>query len=193
MRKAMAAATVALLALTGCTGGGGKAGPESPSPTATASTGAPPDTRVEARAKKSLRSGMRRDAQFSLLGVRITHDQAGCIADEFVDNLGVDKLRRYGILDQNLVMQPEADPKSLAPADADAVAQSVTDCIDLGAFIVSQMGSLVHLTADQLQCMAGAVDENVFREQLSLVLQGKDGDLTTGMRADLVKCITPDQ
>jgi hypothetical protein len=192
MRKTLVAVAALLLALTACTDDSSpNTEGDGTSPTPTVSSGTPtPDTAREARAKRNIKQGLL-DAQSGLAGTGVTHQEAECLGDAMVDRVGVDKLQRYDILDDDLKVQPDVEPRNLDPQDADAVAQALTDCIDVGRMITEGMGTVGQFSQEQRDCLADAVDEDAFREQLSLTLQGKPADLTQGMRGDMMKCMTP--
>jgi hypothetical protein len=192
MRKTLVAVAALLLTLTACTDDSSpNTDGDGTSPTPTVSSGTPtPDTAREARAKRNIKQGLL-DAQSGLAGTGVTHQEAECLGDAMVDRVGVDKLQRYDILDDDLKVQPDVEPRNLDPQDADAVAQALTDCIDVGRMITEGMGTVGQFSQEQRDCLADAVDEDAFREQLSLTLQGKPADLTQGMRGDMMKCMAP--
>src|SRR5687768_5668434 len=74
-------------------------------------------------------------------GAKPTEEQADCIADGMVDDVGVETLQEYELLDDNLEINEEADPTDMEEGDADALAEVFVDCIDVEEMFAAQFAS----------------------------------------------------
>jgi len=181
MNKTVAVlAAAALLALTACSDEGDSAGESASSPTLSR----------EDQARANISSGlMEADGGFG--STSLTEGQANCLADSMVDHVGVDKLQRYDILDQDLVIQPDVDPSTLEPRDAEAMANALLDCVDVGELVFDRMGESADRLSDaQRQCLEDTVDENALRRALVDGFQGQPSDLSRGLQRNMMTCMT---
>ena len=167
MTKLVAAVCAALLLLSGCGGNDD-----------------------DATAKKNIKASLL-DQQSSLAGTKVTDEQAGCMADGLVDDIGVDQLKKYGILTKDLKVNDKADPKDVSSDDADALANTIVDCVDFKKVFMEQMGSSANLTDAQKKCVEDAIDEDQIKSMLSDNFQGKQTQMPQGMQSDLMKCMAP--
>lgn len=172
MRKTLAVVCVALLAL-GTLGACGE--------------------NDEETAKANIQEGVLTDDSASG-GAPLSEDQAECFADGMVDKLGVEKLQDYGLLDDDLGFVGDANPTDMSADDAEAAAGVLTDCVDFGDLLRSQLEEQgdVKLTDAQLDCITDTIDEKAIREGLAAVFQGQDEDdnpLADSM-GDLMTCLT---
>ncbi len=170
MTKLVAVVCAALLTLTACGGGG------------------------DDEAKDNIASSLKK-ADTGLAGnTSLSDDQADCVAGGMVDGIGVDKLKDYGILKDDNTVDTDAQPDDLSADDADAMAGTIVDCVDLGELLADQMGDQFdQLSEDQQKCVTDVFDDETFKGILSATFQGETPDLGQDLQADMVKCMTPTQ
>jgi len=175
-------AAAALVTVGACSGDSSDtSGAEEPGPESPAAT----DTPEEAQAKANIKEGLLEQGG-GMGGATLSDEQATCVADGLVDELGVDKLREYRLLTKNDRLRIE-NPTDLDPGDADAVASTFVDCVDVGQLVTAELGDLEGMGAQARQCIEDAIDEDALRTALSDTLQGRTPDLG-GMQQDLAKC-----
>lgn len=68
----------------------------------------------------------------------ITQEEADCVGEGFVDEVGADRLTEYGILTEDLEAAPDADV-TMSPEDADAAAGVMVDCTDAARLVKDAM------------------------------------------------------
>lgn len=126
-------------------------------------------------------------------GTKPTEQQAGCIANGMVDDVGVDKLQEYDLLTEELEINQDANPTDMAAEDADALAGVFVDCIDVEEMFASQMGSgEQELTEEQQQCVTEAIDEEAMKDGLSASFQGEEDEGFTAMQQEMMACVLGD-
>lgn len=166
MKKTVAGLSILLLTLTACGGGAD-----------------------EQEAKDNLKASFSEDDS---LGAA-TEEQAGCVADGMVDELGVETLQEYKILDDDLKVNEEPGDVEMSADDADAAATVVIDCIDTAELFTDQMAdSEESLTDEQKECVESAIDEDAMKEMLSAEFQGKESDAMDDMTGEIMTCLLGD-
>lgn len=153
MRKIAAVLCAATLALSACGGG------------------------QEDDARENIKTGVMENSSQVAGGVELTEDQAQCFADGLVDDVGVDKLQDYGLLDENNELVENAQPDDMSAEDAEATAEVITSCVDVKQMIQDQLGAAgsTELTDEQTACVLDAIDEDDIEAGLADSFQGKEG------------------
>jgi hypothetical protein len=145
-------------------------------------------------AKENIKASIKKQGSSLAGGTKVTDDQAQCVADGLVDDLGVDKLQKYKLLDDNLEVNNDANPTDMTSDDAQTLAKTVVGCVDFKKIFEEQLaGSGTQLTDDQKNCVSDAIDEDTLTDVLAQGFQGKDPQMPSDMQGDLMKCMTPSQ
>lgn len=165
--KKTAACALLLLALTGC--------------------GASEDD----TAKKNIKESVLKESSSVAGGAKLTEKQAECFADGMVDDVGVEDMQKYKLLDKDLKIIKDATPTDMPQGDADATADVIVSCVDMRALITAQINdsAKTDLTAEQSDCVDAAIDEDVIRDALSASFQGKQSEGMNDMQGELFKCV----
>ncbi len=144
-------------------------------------------------AKKNIKTAVLEDDTSLTGGTKPTEDQANCIADGMVDDVGVDTLQKYKLLDEDLKINQDANPTDMSQDDADALAGVFVDCIDVEKMFAEQFASGDQkLPQEQQDCIKDAIDEDAMKAGLSASFQGKEDEAFTEMQGAMMKCITGD-
>jgi hypothetical protein len=175
VKKSVAVLCAALFALTACGGGN--------------DTEADPET---AEAKENIKASLLEEGG-NLAGTEVTDEQAGCVSDGMVDEVGVDKLQEYKLIDEEFKISKDAQPTDMEQGDAEAMAAVFTDCVDMEELFEEQFSTgpmADQLTDEQQTCLKDAVDDEVIESALADTFQGKQADPAEGVQADLMACVT---
>ena len=167
MKKTVAVLCAAMFALTACGGGD------------------------DAEAKENIKASLLEQGG-NLAGTEVTEEQAGCVSDGMVDEVGVDKLQEYKLLDEEFKISEDAQPTDMEKGDAEALAAVFTGCVDMEKLFEEQFSSGAmadQLTEKQQNCLRDAVDADVIESALADTFQGKEADPTAGIQADLMACV----
>lgn len=168
MKKTAAVLCAAMFALTACGGG-----------------------EDDAEAKENIKASLL-EGGGELAGTEVTDEQAGCVSDGMVDEVGAEKLQEYGLLDDELKIAEDTSELAMEEGDADALAAVFTDCVDMEELFEEQFSSgplADQLTEEQQGCLMDAVDTDVIESALADTFQGKEADPTAGIQADLMACV----
>ncbi len=119
-----------------------------------------------------------------LAGTELTDEEAGCVSDGMVDDLGVEKLQEYKLLDSDGEVIEDAEPDDFAAEDADALADTIVGCVDVEELLNERMGATMdQMTDEQASCITEAFDEGTIKDIISAGFQGKDA--TSALPGDL--------
>jgi hypothetical protein len=145
-------------------------------------------------AKKTIKASIEKSGSSLSAGTKVTDAQAQCVADGLVDDLGVEKLQKYKLLDENLEVNNDANPTDMESGDAETLAKTVVGCVDFKKIFEEQLAtSGTELSDDQKQCISDSIDEDTLANVLAEGFQGKTPDFGKDMQQDMMKCMTPSQ
>lgn len=142
-------------------------------------------------AKENIKTAVLEDEGTGITGgTKPTEEQAECISDGMVDEVGVDKLQEYELLTEDLEINQDANPDDMASEDADALAGVFVDCIDVEEMFAAQFGSAEEeLPAEAQECVKEAIDEDAMKDGLSASFQGKEDEGFTKMQEEMMACV----
>lgn len=136
----------------------------------------------ESQAKESIKASLLDNPD--LAGTELTDEEADCVSDGMVDDLGVEKLQEYKLLDDNAEVIEDASPDDFAAEDADALAGTIVGCVDVEELLNEQMGATMEqMTDEQASCITDAFDEDTIKDIISAGFQGEDA--TSALPGDL--------
>jgi hypothetical protein len=164
--KKIAAACAALLTLSACGGG------------------------EEDEAKENIKASLLEQEGDDMIGTKPTEEQADCISEGMVDEVGVESLQEYGLLTEDLEINEDADPTDMSKDDAEALAAVFVDCVDMEALFAEQLaGASDQMTDEQRECIEDAIDEDAIEAGLAASFQGKPEEMMGSMQEDLMACV----
>jgi hypothetical protein len=142
------------------------------------------------KARENIKAAVLEDETDLTGGAKPTEEQADCIANGMVDDVGVDTLQEYDLLNDNLEINDDADPTDMKAEDADALAGVFVDCIDVEEMFAAQFDSSEQeLTDDQKSCITDAIDEEAMKDGLSASFQGEEDEGFTAMQEEMMGCV----
>lgn len=145
------------------------------------------------KARENIRTAVLEEDAGLTGGTKPTEEQADCIADGMVDDVGVETLQEYELLNDELEINSDANPTDMEAEDADALAEVFVGCIDVDELFAAQFGSSgQELTEEQQQCITDAIDEQAMIDGLSASFQGEDDESFTAMQEEMMGCVTGD-
>lgn len=89
----------------------------------------------------------------------LSDEESKCFAEALVEALGVDKLKEYKIVNEDLEYGDDLGTTAMAEGDADAAADAFVDCVD----IESQLADLTVEQGEQLDCITEKLDDATYR------------------------------
>ena len=142
------------------------------------------------KARENIKTAVLEEETDLTAGTKPTEEQADCIADGMVDDVGVETLQEYELLDEDLKINDEADPVDMEEGDADALAGVFVDCIDVEEMFATQFGSgEEELPEEQQECISDSIDEEAMKDGLSASFQGEQDEGFAAMQQEMMTCV----
>ena len=118
----------------------------------------------------------------------VTQEQADCVGDGFVDEIGTDQLVEYGIITEDLKTDSTIDSVEMSKDDAQSAADVMQDCADIKEIFSGAMGEL---PAEAKECIDGKLTDDVLNKFLVAVFSNDQEAGTQELTAALAECLTP--
>lgn len=141
----------------------------------------------EARAAEAIAASMM-DAED---GDALTVDQAeaDCVGEGLVDRIGVDKLKDYGLINDDMTLNESVTDMTMDEADATSAADVIVGCVDAQALFAEQFAADDTITPEQQECISEALDDETIKGMFSLIFQGKAEQATQELMAPMMSCM----
>lgn len=118
----------------------------------------------------------------------VTQEQADCVGDGFVEEIGTDRLVEYGIITEDLTTDSTIDTVEMSTSDAQSAADVMQDCADVKEIFAGAMGEL---PAEAQDCIDEKLTDDVLNKFLVAVFSNDQEAGTQELTAALTECITP--
>lgn len=124
------------------------------------------DEKAAEGVSKSLQSGEEGD-------LKLSKDDADCVGEKMVDELGRDKLVEYKILDKDYnATDKDTDPGDMSKGDAEKSADAFEECTDLKKLLMDEMDSDV--PEEVSSCLNDKISESDVRDFMAANFAGDD-------------------
>jgi hypothetical protein len=141
----------------------------------------------DARAKKSI-SDLLMSSSDSGLGV--TRSEADCVAAGFVDDIGVDRLKTYGVLTKDAQAAKTPGDVKMSEGDADAAASAFVDCVDVQQLMLKSF-PLDGMDQSVADCVKKQFNDTAIHDFLAAGFRGEDrSSAAPEMLTAAQKCVT---
>lgn len=117
----------------------------------------------------------------------VTREEADCVGDGMVEDIGVDKLTEYGILTEELKANENLDEADMSEGDAGSAADVMTECADIRALFTSAMGELPE---EARQCVDDNLTDEVLRDFLTALFMNEQQKGQEQMMGALQECLS---
>lgn len=118
----------------------------------------------------------------------VTQEQADCVGEGFVDEIGTDQLVEYKILNEDLEAADGLDAVKMSEGDAQSAADVMQGCADIKEILTGAMGG--ELPAEAKTCIDEKLTDDVLNEFLVAVFTDDQEAGTEGLTTALTECIT---
>lgn len=113
----------------------------------------------------------------------LEQDEADCFGERLVDAVGVEDLKRYGVLDDDLGYGQEIGTMSMDEADAEGAANAFVDCVDLE----SRLADMADESGEQLECITEKLDDDTYRAMMKATFMSDQEAMAEAM-APIQEC-----
>ncbi len=116
---------------------------------------------------------------------------ATCIGDGFVDKIGTDKLKKYGLLTKDLKSDKSVSNIKMSAGDAKSATGVLFSCTDVQTMMTRAIGSSAQtksLPAGIKACINKAFTDDNLRPMFTMVFQGRQSEAQKQLTTPLLKC-----
>jgi hypothetical protein len=117
----------------------------------------------------------------------VTQEEADCVGDGMVEEIGVDKLTEYGIITEDLKADGGIDSVEMSEGDAGSAADVMSDCANIKELFTSAMGDLPE---EAQQCVEENLSDEVLHDFLVAVFMNDQEGGQQDLMGALQECIT---
>lgn len=139
----------------------------------------------EDQAAKAVSAGLMKEQDETF---KVTQEEADCVGEGFVDELGVDKLKEYGLLTEDLEASDKAIEATLPKDDAEGAATVLVDCTDAAKLFMNAMTGGEDLDPEMESCLDDALTDDAL-EAFFAATFAEDQDATAEAMAPLQECM----
>ena len=120
----------------------------------------------------------------------VTDEQATCIAERAVSDVGLETLQAYGIVTDDLLVNRQITGVEMDAEDADALSVVFVECLDAEGLFEDQLlaGAPGTPTDEQRQCVEELVDVDSVRAILSTSFQGRTSGVYARLQDEVTQC-----
>lgn len=142
----------------------------------------------EAQASQAIADAMMEANQTSTL-LKLEQTEAACIGTEMVDGVGVDNLRKYGILTADNKVDKSPTSVTMSNADAGAATDAIFSCTDVKAMLNRQLTTQLASAAPEVsKCIQEVLTDERLRTMFVSLFRGRTDEAQTGLLGPMAKC-----
>ena len=116
----------------------------------------------------------------------VTQDQADCVGDGMVADIGTDNLVEYGIITEDNEASDGLDAVKMSEDDAQAAADVMQDCADIKEIFTGAMGELPE---EAQTCIDEKLNDEVLNDFLVAVFMDDQDAGNEGLMGALTECM----
>jgi len=117
----------------------------------------------------------------------VTQDQADCVGEGMVEDIGTDQLVEYGIITEDNEASDGLESVKMSEDDAQAAADTMQDCADIKEIFTGAMGELPE---EAQTCIDEKLTDDVLNEFLVAVFTDDQEAGTEGLMGALTECMS---
>lgn len=112
-------------------------------------------------------------------------EEADCIGEGFVDNIGTEQLQDYGFLTEDLKTADKMSDVKMSAEDAQSAADTLFDCADVQQMMSKAMGDV---PAEAKECLDEVMTEDALRKMFTLMFSGKQEQASQELIQPMMEC-----
>lgn len=144
------------------------------------------------KAKENIKASILEEDEIA--GTKVSDEDATCLSDGIVDEIGTDQLKEYELLNDDLEVESEVGNVKMEEGDADAMANVFVDCVEAEKMLEEQFSQMTgSLTPEQQDCMKEVLDEEKVKEIMSATFQGDTAGMQSSLQEDFMTCVQPQE
>ncbi|WP_131104619.1 hypothetical protein [Ornithinimicrobium sufpigmenti] len=119
----------------------------------------------------------------------VEQEQADCVGEGMVDQIGVEKLQEYGLITDDMEVDGEVTDVTMEEADADSAADVFVNCVDAQALLAEEFAADDTMGEQEQECINEVLDNDALAEVFSLMFQGREDEAGNSLIEPLMECM----
>lgn len=115
-------------------------------------------------------------------------EDADCIGEGFVDEIGTEQLQEYGFLTEDLKAAEDFTNVEMSKEDASAAADTVIECTDVQQMMSEAMGDVDERTRE---CFEEVLTEDALRTLFTKMFSGQQEEAGQELIQPMMECAAP--
>jgi hypothetical protein len=145
----------------------------------------------DAKASKAISDSlMSSSAQKGTQFLDLKRKEADCIGDGFVDRIGTDQLKTYGLVTKDLKADKLVTGVKMSAADAKSATGVLFDCTDVTSMMKKTVGKSPGTSKAVQTCLNKALNEATLRTVFTSVFQGDQDGATKALTKPMTSCMS---
>ncbi len=120
----------------------------------------------------------------------LQREEADCVGDGFVDQIGVEKLQEYGLVSKDGTKPGAMQDVTMSADDAESAVDTLFECTDVAALMNDAFGQSPNIDATMRACLKETLDEKLLRSIFTSFFTGKTDEVNTLLGGPLTTCVT---
>lgn len=116
-------------------------------------------------------------------------EDADCIGEGFVADIGTEELQEYGFLTEDLTAAEDFTNVEMSQADAESAADTLLECADVQQMMAQAMGEVDTKTRE---CFEEVLTEDALRSLFTKMFSGQQEEAGQELIAPMMECAAPD-
>ena len=116
-------------------------------------------------------------------------EDADCIGEGFVDQIGTEQLQEYGFLNEDLTAAEDFTDVKMSEEDAGSAADTLIECADVEQMMSEAMGEV---DAKTRECFEEVLTEDALRSVFTKMFSGKQDEAGQELIQPMMECAAPD-
>jgi len=116
-------------------------------------------------------------------------EDADCIGEGFVDEIGTEKLQEYGFLTEDLKAAEDFTNVEMSKEDAESAADTLLGCTDVQQMMSEAMGEV---DAETRECFEDVLTEDALRSLFTKMFSGQQEEAGQELIQPMMECAAPD-
>lgn len=119
---------------------------------------------------------------------KVTQEQADCLGDGMVEEIGTDQLVEYGLITEDMKQSDGLDSVKMSESDAESAAGVMQECADIKKIFTDAMGT--GMPEEAATCVNDKLTDEVLNDFLVAVFMDDQEAGTTGLMTALQECMS---
>ncbi len=177
MHRALPAAALAalVLSLSGCSGSSSKDA----------------DANANAKASRAIADSIMKSGDSSTKLLSMRRKDADCIGKGLVDEIGTDRLKKYGLLTKDDTAKRAINNVNMSAKDAKATTDVLFRCTDVESMMNTAVSQTGNMSKKAKACVNKALNEKTLRPVFDQMFQGNQDAASKALTGPITKCAMP--